>query len=61
MKDKIDKKDIKREKKLIKANVKTNLSFPKKELRTAVSKPSYILIKIKKITFFHKYRKSFKK
>ena len=34
--------------KLIKKNLKINLSFPKKELKTAVSKPSYGLKKSKK-------------
>ena len=38
--------------KLIKKDLKIKLSFPKKELKTAVSKPSYTLKKIKKITFF---------
>ena len=47
--------------KLIKKNLKINLSFPKKQLKTAASKPSYTLKKVKKITFFHKYRKSFKR
>ena len=47
--------------KLIKKNIKINFSVLKKELRTAVSKPSYTLIKIKRITFFLKQRKFFKK
>ena len=47
--------------KLIKNNIKINISFPKKELRTALSKLSCTLIKIKIITFFQKQRKSFKK
>ena len=38
--------------KLIKKNLQINLSIPKKELRTTVSKPSYTLKKVKKITFF---------
>ena len=46
------KKDRKLEMQLIKKKIKINLSFPKKELRTAVSKSSYTLIKIKRITFF---------
>ena len=55
------KKDKQREMKLIKNNIKINFSVPQKELRTAVSKPSYTLIKIKRITFLQKKRKSFKK
>ena len=47
--------------KLIKKNIKVNFSVPKNELRTVVSKLSYALIKIKRITFFQKQRKSFKK
>ena len=47
--------------KLIKKNIKINFSVLKKELRTAVSKPSYTLIKTKRITFFQTKRKSFKK
>ena len=47
--------------KLIKKNIKINFSAPKKDLRTVASKPSYTLIKIKRITFFQKQRKSFKK
>ena len=47
--------------KLIKKNIKVNFSIPKNELRTVVSKLSYALIKIKRITFFQKQRKSFKK
>ena len=47
--------------KLIKNNININISSPKKELRTAVSKLSYTLIRIKVISFFHKQRKSFKK
>ena len=47
--------------KLIKKNIKINFSVPKKELRTVTSKPSYTLIKIKRITFSQKQRKSFKK
>ena len=46
--------------KLIKKNIKINISFPKNELRTAVSKPSYTIIKIKRMTFFSQ-RMSFKK
>ena len=42
-------------------NIKINISFPKIDLRTAVSKPSYTLIKIKRIIFFHKQKKSYKK
>ena len=38
--------------KLIKKDLKIKLSFPKRELKTAVSKSSYTLKKIKKITFF---------
>ena len=52
---------MQREMKLIKKNIKINFSVLKKELRTAVSKPSYTLIKIKRITFFLKQRKFFKK
>ena len=33
-------------------NKKIYISFPKKEIRTVVSKLSYILIKIKRIAFF---------
>ena len=46
---------------MIKKNIKISTSFPKKELRTAVSKPSYTIIKIKRVTFFHKQKKDFKK
>ena len=42
-------------------NIKINISCPKIELRTAVSKPSYTLMKIKRITFFYKQWKSYKK
>ena len=38
--------------KLIKKNIKININFPPKKRRTAVSKLSYTLIKIKRITFF---------
>ena len=47
--------------KLTKKNIKINIRFPKKELRTAVSKPSYKLIKIKRITFFTNKGSLFKK
>ena len=47
--------------KQIKKNIKINISFPKKEPRTVVSKPSYTLIKVNRITSFHTQRKSFKK
>ena len=47
--------------KLIQKNIKINVSVPKKELRTVVSKPSYTLIKTKRITFLQKQRKPFKK
>ena len=43
--DEIDKKDIQRETKLMKKNIKINISFPQKELRTAVSKSFYTLNK----------------
>ena len=36
---------------MIKKNIKINVSFPQKELRTAVSKSSYTFIKFKR-TFF---------
>ena len=45
--------------KLVKKNIKTNFSVPKKELRIAVSKPSYTPIKTKKITFFSDKKKVF--
>ena len=47
--------------KKIKKHIKINISLPKKELRTVVSKPSYTLIKVNRITSFHTQRKSFKK
>ena len=42
-------------------NIKINISFPKIELKTAVFKPSYTLMKIKRTTFCYKQRKSYKK
>ena len=45
--------------KLIKKNIKINISFPKKELRTAVSKPSYTLTEIKRKTYFSQTKEIF--
>ena len=45
--DEIDKKEYKNKHK-----------FPIKELRTVVPKPSFTLIEIKRITFFHKQKNS---
>ena len=58
--DGIDKKDIQRETKLIKKNIKINISFPPKKVRTVFPNPPAHL-KIQKNTFFHKKRKSSKK
>ena len=45
--DEINKRDIQRERKSIKKNIKMNASIPKKELRTALSKSANTLIKFK--------------
>ena len=58
--DEIDKKNIQRETKLIKKNIKINISFPPKKVRTVFPNPPAHL-KIQKNTFFHKKRKSSKK
>ena len=42
-------------------NIKINISFTKIELKAAVSKPSYTLMKIKRTTFFYTQRESYKK
>ena len=44
--------------KLIKKNTKINLSFPKQELRSAVSKPSYTY-KTQKNNFFSQTKEVF--